>query len=614
MKKITISVLIVLLCVTVWFFRPKTKLCKIIKVKSANAFYLDFNNNGVSEEDELVEMYYARAFSAGIMTPLTNEKESSELSYLADEFAKRTLLNKTALLKFDSKRRLTGVDIEGKDYSKVLLDNGFGLENYSVKYETYKQNPQKIKENIKTAEKLNLVSFNTYSKKYHKLDCRFAFKSARFEIKPLLSVQKESQPCKVCNLDFNNKKNKESYEKFENKKGEKFPRNVTENYTTSYKDAYIELYLSDFTRFYYPSSKCVTTACQSLLREINNSKNTIDFAIYGVSSQPEIIKALTNAKNRGVKIRWVYDLDSKGNSIYSDTKNLAKTLTNSTADYISAENSESFSNYIMHNKFFIFDNKKVWIGSANISETDMSGFNANSVVLVNSPILAKIYQDEFQQLYDGRFHKNKPVSLSSESSELRLGSSKISVFFSPQNKPIERQLVPLVKNARNYIYMPVFVITHKSLVKELIGAYQRGVDVKIILDATGASNKYSPVKELRAAGIKLKVENRPGKMHMKSMLIDDKYTIIGSMNFSKSGENYNDENVLVIENAQMTKNFRNNFLYLWSKIPDKWLNKNPGAESWNSINSCFDGIDNDHDGKIDMLDDSCNWKLKKQVK
>ena len=101
---------------------------------------------------------------------------------------------------------------------------------------------------------------------------------------------------------------------------------------------------------------------------------------------------------------------------------------------------------------------------------------------------------------------------------------------------------------------------------------------------------------------------------MKSILIDDIYTVLGSMNFTKSGERYNDENVLIIENPSLTRAFKEKFLHFWKEIPDKWLFKNPGAESFNSINSCFDGIDNDFDGKIDMQDDSCNYKLMKENK
>ena len=94
-------------------------------------------------------------------------------------------------------------------------------------------------------------------------------------------------------------------------------------------------------------------------------------------------------------------------------------------------------------------------------------------------------------------------------------------------------------------------------------------------------------------------------MHAKSMIIDDNYLVIGSMNFSKSGENKNDENVLIIENPYLTKYYKDFFNYLWKKIPDTWLTKNAASESHDSLGSCFDGIDNDFDGKTDSTDTGC---------
>ncbi len=599
MKKIgnvlTIVGLIVIFGLVTWFYRPETPSNKIIKIKSANEFYVDKNNDGIADDDELVEMYYVRAFVPNIETSETNFVDSSKLSWLAEEFVKKNLLNKQVELQLDNEGRLITVRAGSFDYSKALTEDGLGIINPSIKENPYKNHSEKIKESIQKADKLNLVSYNYRSKKYHTLDCKFAFKSSNIQILPLAELNKKgekAEPCKACH-----NKNKKL------PANEKYPRNVSEKYTTSYKDSYIELYLSDFTRFFFPAPRCVTTACQSLLREINNAKSTIDFAIYGISSQPTIEKALVKAQERGVKVRWVYDLDGKGGSYYSSTKNLAKILTNSSPDIISPQNKEAYSNSIMHNKFFIFDKTKVWIGSANISETDLSGFNANSVILISSSELANIYQKEFEQMYNGYFHKLKTQNTNPK---VCLANSTISVFFSPQDKIIERQFLPLVRNARSYIYIPVFIVTHKGLTAELIAAKQRGVDVRILMDSTGALNPHAPTKLLRENGIKVKVEDRPGKMHMKSMIIDDRYTIIGSMNFSKSGEMGNDENVLIIENPQMAIAFKNNFNYLWSKIPDKWLVQIPRAESPDSINSCYDGIDNDHDGKIDMQDDSCN--------
>lgn len=131
------------------------------------------------------------------------------------------------------------------------------------------------------------------------------------------------------------------------------------------------------------------------------------------------------------------------------------------------------------------------------------------------------------------------------------GDIKITPFFSPQNKIITKEIIPLINNANNYIYMPIFIITHSELAKSLINAKQRGVDVKIIVDATNPNATKSKIKLLRNSGIEIKTENFAGKLHSKSIIIDDKYIISGSMNFTNSGENKNDENVLLIENYKL---------------------------------------------------------------
>ena len=61
----------------------------------------------------------------------------------------------------------------------------------------------------------------------------------------------------------------------------------------------------------------------------------------------------------------------------------------------------------MHNKFYIFDNKIVITGSANLSHTDMSGYNSNAIIVIKSAEVAKIYTEEFNQMYEGKFHSNK---------------------------------------------------------------------------------------------------------------------------------------------------------------------------------------------------------------
>lgn len=358
----------------------------------------------------------------------------------------------------------------------------------------------------------------------------------------------------------------------------------------------IKIIVSDLTTKTKPDRECSSDICREILSNINNASKTIDMAIYGYSSTPAIENALKSALSRGVKIRLVYDSDKNNSNIYPDTKLIVKLIPNSKSDYSSRENENT-----MHNKFYIFDNETVITGSANLSHTDMSGFNSNSIIVVKSNDVAKYYTQEFEQMYSGKFHNDK-ISTPNKT----IGN--VQIYFSPQDKTITNGILPLIKNAKNYIYIPTFVITEKRITDELIAAKNRGVDVKIILDALNASSKHSKHKELRNSGIPLKAENWAGKMHSKSMIIDDTYLVIGSMNLSKSGETRNDENTIILKNPKAAILYRDFFLYQWNKIPDKWLKQTPRAEGPDSVGSCSDGLDNNYDGQTDSDDVACKAK------
>lgn len=354
------------------------------------------------------------------------------------------------------------------------------------------------------------------------------------------------------------------------------------------KSGNMKIYFSDMTTKLKPDRNCSSDICKEILSNINKAENTIDMAIYGYSRVPDIEKAFENAIKRGVKIRLVYDLDASGKNIYEDTDRIVKLISQNRSDSVRE---------IMHNKFYIFDDKILITGSANLSHTDMSGFNSNSIVVINSPEAAAIYKQEFEQMFGGKFHTEKSVNIK--------GKTDLGIYFSPQDKSITNAVLPLIRGAKRYIYIPTFVLTENRVTEELIKAKKRGVDVKIIIDALNASSKYSKHQILRNGGVLVKTENYAGKMHSKSMIVDDEYVLIGSMNFSYSGENKNDENLVVIKDSQMAKFYKNFFLYQWNKIDNKWLKFNARAEGKDSIGSCEDGIDNNYDGFADLDDPAC---------
>ena len=390
-----------------------------------------------------------------------------------------------------------------------------------------------------------------------------------------------------------------------------------------------------------PHNNCDYQICNSLKNLIDNAKSSIDFAIYGLRGQDEILNALIYAQDRGVKIRGIVDKDIHNKNYYSDTYKLYENFNNIVDDFqydLETKSKLKDKNYsnnkckrpkgtegplqcydgigfaskedihfigdIMHNKFFIIDNEIIWTGSANISDTGTGGYNANSVVIIDSKNISEIFKSEFEQLYRGYFHRSKKI-FKKEKLLFSNNDTQIEIFFSPQGYTMYRGVIPLIQNAKEYIYLSIFFLTDKDVTTALKDAHLRGVDLKIIVDSTGATNGYIKHKYLREKGLKLKVENWGGKMHMKSAVIDDQYVIHGSMNWTAAGATKNDENTLIIKNSDLALKQKSFFNSLWNSIDDQWLIDDPMPESIQSYNSCFDEIDNDFDNIIDMDETEC---------
>ena len=86
---------------------------------------------------------------------------------------------------------------------------------------------------------------------------------------------------------------------------------------------------------------------------------------------------------------------------------------------------------------------------------------------------------------------------------------------------------------------------------------------------------------------------------MKALQADGQSVIIGSQNWTGSGNTASDENTLYIRNTKLARAFADDFDKAWSSIPNGWLAGNPEAESINSNGTLTDFIDNDHDGLTD---------------
>ncbi len=354
---------------------------------------------------------------------------------------------------------------------------------------------------------------------------------------------------------------------------------------------------------------CQPALCQSLRDLIHQAEGSLDFAFYGIRGQPQILTALTQAQARGIPIRGVVDSDAQGRNIYADTPKLQALIPGIASD----QEDERFRlnqdpdarQRIMHHKFLIKDGCTVWTGSANVSDTDIGGYSANLGAVIQSCEVGSWYQQELEQMRAGSFNQSK-ISLRDPEIAVNLAADvRLRVYFSPQDDPFQA-VVREIQGSQTHIDVAMFYLTHPEIARALIAAHQRGVKVRVITDATAAANPYSQHQRLRQAGIPVKVENWGGKMHMKAAAIDQRVLILGSMNWTRAGFRLNDENTLIAESAVLSQELHGFFQQLWDTIPERWLTTDPRPESPDSPGSCRDGLDNDHDGRIDARDPDCS--------
>jgi len=356
----------------------------------------------------------------------------------------------------------------------------------------------------------------------------------------------------------------------------------------------------------------------SLRNEMLAAERYVDMAVYGVRKQQWVFNTLEDLVSRRVRVRAVVDQMCGDLNVwdpkcfaYRDTVELAKILEpgNLTPDL--GPDGTPRSGSIMHNKFVVIDRKKVWLGTTNLSHTGVgSEYNANTSIMVESPELAIIFANEFYQMHSlKRFSRYKKKPSRGREPLNYSDGTKVSVYFSPQSDAVVDSVLPFINKTKRRISIGMFYLTDDRVARALVAAKNRGVDVRVIYDALAAAHPSTMHHYLRNHGVEVRVENWGGKMHMKTAVSDSQHLLIGSMNWSLAGSRNNDESTVVIENNRgLARKFTIYFNKLWASLEASQNGpefNDPRAESRKSINSCSDGLDNDHDGLKDDMDPGC---------
>lgn len=120
--------------------------------------------------------------------------------------------------------------------------------------------------------------------------------------------------------------------------------------------------------------------------------------------------------------------------------------------------------------------------------------------------------------------------------------------FSPRQGATEL-IIKTIDGAKKSIRVAAYSFTSAPIAKALLTAHKKGIDVKIVLDKSQRTAKYTSYTFLKNQGVPVRINNKYAIMHNKFMIIDGDTVEIGSFNYTKAAEEKNAENVFVINNA-----------------------------------------------------------------
>jgi cardiolipin synthase A/B len=218
-------------------------------------------------------------------------------------------------------------------------------------------------------------------------------------------------------------------------------------------------------------------------------------------------------------------------------------------------------NHRDHRKLLVVDGSTAFLGGINISSVYSSGSSMggsgrpvdpttgwrDTDIQIDGPVVLE-FQKLFVQTWDKQ--KGKPLAQKDYLPALPAqGKDIVRAIGSTPDDPfslVYLTLISAITNAEKQVYITnAYFVPDPQLMKALLDAAARGVDVRLILPSQSDSNAAyyagrSHYAELLAAGVKI-YERRGALLHVKTAIVDGVWSCVGSSNLDWRSALDNDE-------------------------------------------------------------------------
>ncbi len=132
----------------------------------------------------------------------------------------------------------------------------------------------------------------------------------------------------------------------------------------------------------------------------------------------------------------------------------------------------------------------------------------------------------------------------------------LDVCFTPKQSCLPK-VIKAIDNAKSSIVLLGYSFTSKPITQALIKAKNRGVKVRMILDHSQRSQKYSMqvIDLLLTEKIPIRFDHSVKIAHNKIIVLDGKQTVTGSYNWTHSAEFKNAENLVFINSPKVAQQY-----------------------------------------------------------
>lgn len=284
-----------------------------------------------------------------------------------------------------------------------------------------------------------------------------------------------------------------------------------------------------------------------LVKLMDSATKTLDVADYDFDLA-NVADAMVRAKGRGVTVRMVTDTDT-----LSNVKDLAIQSAFGKLKGAGIPIVDDQRGPIMHNKFTVADNATVETGSWNYTDGDTYHLNNNQIIIRN-PQIAANYTTEFNKMFERRtFGPNKAKGVPNP--VVTIEGTRVENYFAAEDDTVGH-IVQTVGGAKTSVYFLAFSFTQDDIGNAIIAKQKAGLQVGGVFETTGSQVPTSEYGKMKQAGLEVYTDGNPWVMHHKVIIIDEHIVIFGSFNFSDNAAKQNDENLLIVDNADIAKAFK----------------------------------------------------------